>query len=148
MDEKLDQLFNEAKYSGPVPISAINEAEEILGLIFPNSYRNFVTKFGAAFLDRIEIAGIQWPIPDPNNCPLWTNIVKATLAHRPKSAPENSIAISGDGCDITYHLICSKSDREFEGAVIEWGPGANHEVPFAPSFSYFCLNYASLYNGV
>lgn len=146
MEQEIENKIKRGRYSGPVPIAEINSAEKYLELVFPPSYREFLVRFGAAQLDDVEIAGIQWPKPDPSDCPEWTDIVEATLVYRPDSAPKSSIAIATDGGDLSYHLLCSTSDREYEGAVIEWGPGANSDITFATSFSEFCKNFGYLYN--
>jgi len=145
VEDSLDNIFGGANFSGPVPEAGIRAAEDKLGLLFPPSYRIFLRRYGAAFTETLEIAGIQWPPIDPDECPSWTDIVSTTLIYRPDSAPENSIAISSNGCDLTYHLLCSTTDKDFEGSVIEWGPGANMDVPFADSFIHFCNDFETLY---
>lgn len=53
---------------------------------------------------------------------MWLDVVKDTLAYRPDSLPSDSVAISADGAENVYFLRCSRSDPEYEGPVIEWGP--------------------------
>lgn len=147
VENRLLALFASSLHGEPVPEELISEAENKLGLIFPPSYRLFLKIYGAAALKGgPAIAGIQYPPKmDDNEPPSWSSVVQDTLMYRPNCAPENSIAISCDGMDMTYHLICSQSDPNYEGYIIEWGPGSDYKTPFATSFLDFCENFHELY---
>tara|TARA_R110002020_G_scaffold36546_7_gene109962 strand:- start:247 stop:690 length:444 start_codon:yes stop_codon:yes gene_type:complete len=106
---------------GTVSEEVIAEAEAKLGLLFPPSYRIFLSHFGASFGDGIEVYGLD-PSLKPGEMPQWSDVVESTLLLRPDSLPKNSIEISHDGAEFGYFLRCSKTDPGFEGPVIEWGP--------------------------
>lgn len=122
--------------SGPAPDARIHSAQTQLGLLFPPSYIAFLQIYGAAFGQGIEIAGLA---PDPvGEQPTWTDVVSTTLMYRRHNAlPEDSIYISTDGSDHCYFLCCSKTDPDFEGGVIEWGPAHGGGKFYADSFISF-----------
>lgn len=147
IEQRLSKLFADATHVGPIPNHLIEQAESDLGLLFPPSYRLFLEKYGAALGSSQcrEIYGLEFPVPDVNDPPFFSNVVTDTLRFPADCSPENSIAISSDGMSSSYHLICSASDREFEGHIVEWGPGEDLEAPFAKSFIDFCENFSELY---
>ena len=124
MDEitsRLDAVLGQCFNRGPVSETAIAEAEAKLGLLFPPSYRVFLSRFGASLGEGIEVYGLD-PSLKPGEMPQWCDVVESTLQLRPDALPENSIEISHDGGEFSYCLQCSETDPEFEGPVIEWGP--------------------------
>lgn len=123
IEQRLGQVLQGCEINGPIPLMRIQEAEDALGLLFPPSYRSFLAKYGAALCSRFEVAGLPDETEDPDATPMWLNVVKDTLLYRPSSLPEDSVAISDDGSEFVYFLHCSRSNPEYEGPVIEWGPG-------------------------
>src|SRR5436190_808522 len=132
LDAALGSCFN----SGPVAESIIASAESELGLLFPPSYRTFLARFGATLGTGYEIYGLP-PPSGPGQPPQWSDVVKATLRYRPNALPENAIAISHDGMELGYFLVCSQSDAHFDGPVIEWGPAHDGGKIIAASFIEF-----------
>lgn len=118
---RLSAVFGACFNRGTVSQEVIAEAEVKLGLLFPPSYRIFLSHFGASFGEGFEVYGLD-PSLKPGEMPQWSDVVKSTLLLRPDSLPKNSIEISNDGGEFCYFLRCSETDPGFEGPVIEWGP--------------------------
>ena len=137
IDARLAALLRGCEVSGPAPAEEIEAAQEALGLVFPPSYLHFLAKYGAVLGAGFEIAGLPHASVGPNETPMWSNVVLDTMRYRPDSLPENSIAISHDGAEFGYFLRCSRSDPEYEGPVIEWGPPHDGGVEFSSDFVTF-----------
>ncbi|TWU11220.1 SMI1 / KNR4 family protein [Symmachiella macrocystis] len=133
---RLEAVLNSCFNSGPVLEATIASAEVELGLLFPPSYRLFLSRFGASLGNGIEIYGLP-PSTDPDQPPQWSDVITATVRLRPHSLPENSVEISHDGMEYGYFLQCSTSDPQFEGPVIEWGPSHDGGQVVALSFMEF-----------
>lgn len=136
LTSRMDTLLSSGFNSGPVDETNINAAEAELGLLFPPSYRLFLSRFGAVLEFGFEVYGLP-PAPNPDQPPQWGNIIKSTVNLWPDGLPENSIQISHDGMDHGYFLRCSQFDRQFEGPIIEWGPDHNGGLVVASSFMEF-----------
>jgi len=137
---KLDAAFGSCFNSGPVAEATIASAETDLGLLFPPSYRTYLARYGATLGQGYELFGLPQPA-DPNQPPQWSHVVKATFAYRPNALPENSVAISHNGMEFGYFLVCSQFDAEFEGPVVEWGPAHDGGQIIAESFIAFVENH-------
>lgn len=137
---RLDAVVGSSYNSGPVSETSIVSAETELGLLFPPSYRLFLRKYGASFGEGFEIYGLP-PAAAPDRPPQWSDVVKNTVMLRPNRLPQNSVAISHDGCDHGYFLECSQTDPQFEGVVIEWGPDHDGGQVIADSFMEFMEKY-------
>jgi hypothetical protein len=120
-DSRLEAIFGKTFNSGPATEAVVATAESTLGLRFPPSYRQFLTRYGASLCSGFEIYGLP-PDPGAGEQPQWPDVTESTLRLRPNCLPENSVQISHDGMDHGYFLECSLTDASFEGAVIEWGP--------------------------
>ena len=132
----INPLLDSLVSAGPAAEARIQSAQIQLGLLFPPSYIAFLQRYGAAFCHGVEIAGLA---PDPaREQPMWADVVSTTLMYRCHNAlPEDSIYISTDGSDQCYFLRCSKTDPDFEGKVIEWGPSHGGGKVYADSFISF-----------
>lgn len=136
IDARLETALQGCDLSGPVSAANIEAAENALSLLFPPSYRRFLAQYGAVLGNGFWIAGLPEPI-DPDTAPLWSNVVQDTMKYRPESLPKDSIAISHDGSEFGYFLHCSRSDPEYEGPVIEWGPAHDGGKNFSSDFLSF-----------
>jgi len=139
---KLEAVLGSCFNSGPVLEATIASAEVELGLLFPPSYRLFLSRFGASLGNGIEIYGLP-PFTDSDQPPQWSDVITATVRLRPNSLPENSVEISHDGMEHGYFLQCSTSDSQFEGPVIEWGPTHDGGQVVALSFMEFLQQHLS-----
>ncbi len=139
MDEirlRLVSVLGTCFNSGSTTEESIASAETKLGLLFPPSYRIFLTHFGASLCQGFEVYGLPSEL-GPEEPPQWGNVIDTTTPHRPNTLPENSVGISHDGMDHGYFLHCSKSEPLYEGPVIEWGPDHDGGKIIASSFVEF-----------
>ena len=124
-----DSIVNELTVFGPTTEEEINNAERELGVRFPPEYREFLAKYGAALGPGYEIAGLAHEGSDPDQPPLWDNVVKATRSLRDKNGKvgnyDDLIAISGDGMSITFYL---RTKEDVQGSVLALGPGVEKKV--------------------
>jgi len=133
---RLDAVLGPCFNSGPAPGTAIAAAEAELGLLFPPSYRIFLSRFGASLGEGFEVHGLPPPL-EPGEPPQWSNVVESTIPLRPDCLPDNTVEVSHDGMDHGYFLECSQSDSRFEGPVIEWGPDHDGGKVIVSSFVDF-----------
>lgn len=127
-------IISELTVSGPSSEDEIRDAERKLDVIFPAEYREFLAIYGAALGPGYEIAGLTHE--DPEEPPLWDNVVMATRSLRDSSGRIGSydglVVISHDGLSVTYYL---RTEGDSAGKVLALGPGVEKEV--ANSFSEF-----------
>jgi len=99
----------------------IKAAEIRLGLVFPPSYRMYLSYFGASIGSGFVVYGLP---PETGDQPLWVDAVSQTLKDRSiASIPCQYLAVSDDGGDYRFYLKCSLSDSTVEAPVVMWGPG-------------------------
>ena len=80
--QRLQQVIQAQKSSGPVSEAEIADAEEALAVRFPTSYRLFLKYFGAAWMPGYEVAGIAPGRSTDAEPPLWLHVVDATSQAR------------------------------------------------------------------
>lgn len=138
--ERLRNALGDGRCPGPVAEADIADAEVILGVLFPTSYRVFLKHFGAAWLpSSFEVAGLG-----PGRCtdpapPLWEHVVDVTAQMRRASRgfiPKQYIRISGNGGDYAFFLDTGDVDAKGECPVVVFGPGRDGVI-IALSFIEF-----------
>jgi hypothetical protein len=128
--DEVKQILAKTVHAGPMGEEAILAAESQLGVRLPPSYRWFLSTYGAAFGNGIDIDGL-FLRGDLDECPLWTDIVGFTLRLREVSRgrmPQSLIPISGDGGDYKYYLDTSRARDDGECPIVVLGPGADGVV--------------------
>jgi hypothetical protein len=110
-------------FVGPRPEEVVRQAEQILGLVFPPTYRRFLLEYGAGGYGYIEIYGIV------NNEDLTVkgvpNGIWYTLDERTTSQlPPSYVVIYNDGEGSLACLDCSR--QGVEAPVIEFTPGRSY----------------------
>jgi hypothetical protein len=121
--------------AGPVEEAVIAEAEQSLGVRFPPSYRFFLSKFGAAFGQGLDLAGL-FVQENQERPPLWVHVVDSTheLRHDSGGAiPKEYVPVSGDGCDLIYYIDTGRANADGESPLVALGPGAD-DLIIADSF--------------
>ena len=124
----LEKLFEPHWIAGGAPESAIAEAEAALGVRFPQSYRSFLARFGAANGYGFMVAGLFHYL-DRSHPPLWLDVVTLNLkwvSPLARGMPPRYIAIGDDGGDYTFFL--DTGAPEPESPVVVLGPGADYVV--------------------
>lgn len=119
----IEENKSKAFFAGNRSESLIKEAEKALGITFPETYRQFLLKYGAGNFGGSEIYGIidenfiNSSIPDG----IWF-----TLIERKKIClPQNLVVIysTGDG-----DLVCLDTGKNRESPVIIFQPGVPLEL--------------------
>jgi len=121
------RLLEKATIAGGVSDQVIHAAEERLGVRFPPSYRQFLSRYGALFTEGSELSGLFEYICEEEP-PLWSDVVTETLQMRQGPggrAFDEYVAISSDGMDYMFYLDTSRTNEKDECPVIVLGPGAD-----------------------
>lgn len=109
-------------FHGPKPEALIVQAERTLGLAFPPTYRQFLSRFGCGDIPPYDLYGLIKDDFENSGVP---DAVWATLRRRRTSTyPESFILVAetGDGGD--YCIDVSQKTPEGDSPIVEWWPGA------------------------
>ncbi|MBN1911153.1 MAG: SMI1/KNR4 family protein [Pirellulales bacterium] len=137
--EQVEQLLATVTLAGPVDDKVIQMAEKELGVLFPPSYRFFLSKFGAALCTGFELAGLFDKDNTEDGPPLWSDVVTTTLQERRASEsqiPDSYVPVSDDGGDYTFYLDTARVDSRGECPVVVLGPGADGVVVAEDFFDF------------
>jgi hypothetical protein len=110
-------------FTGPIPEEVLEDAEHLLGLRFPPTYRRFLHELGCGDVAGAEFYGIvddelrKGPIP---------NAIWLTLDERATSRlPEQMVLVGFTGDMAGYYAIdLSRADGDGEAPVVMWQAGA------------------------
>lgn len=98
MKKLIQQLAEGGLWRGPQAEAAVASYEAVLGVSFPEDYRDFLLKFGSGHKNGVEIAGID-PVPGSD-----FNVVGRTVLQRRsyRFFPQQAVFFSdtGDGGQI------------------------------------------------
>ena len=142
--EIIEANYDLADFVGGVPFEEIWVAEQALGVTFPESYRDFLTKYGAGSFGGEMVYGLG--APDTG----LPNVVWATGEMRRLDDwfPEDLVVIQDTG---EGDLLCLATDRvspEYAGEcpVVQWIPELSlqdqmFEVAYK-TFAHFMLRLA------
>jgi len=116
--EIIDANPDLGQFAGPVPFEEIWVAESRLGLRFPDSYREFLQKYGAGQYGGEPIYGLG--VPDVS----LPNVVWATETMRTADDffPGDLVPIQDTGAGDVLCLVTSRIGDDGECPVIEWFP--------------------------
>ncbi|MCV6610113.1 MAG: SMI1/KNR4 family protein [Amphritea sp.] len=121
-----DEVFEEAELAGPVSADDISKAEIELGVVFPDQYRFFLSHYGSALFNGVEIYGLFNSSEEGQV--LWQNVVDVTQELRGlgQEGTENKsyIPISENGFGDYYFLDTSVSP---EVKIVALGAGGAKE---------------------
>lgn len=127
---------HEVDFDGPKDIDLIAKAEQALGLVFPPSYKLFLSKLGCGDVNGLEFYGIvdeefvDSGIPDG----IWL-----TLTERKGGLPDNFVIVYALDDGSYLALDVSETDRNNENPVIQyWSTGET--VRFDRDFGSFFLS--------
>lgn len=138
----IDENIELGDFVGRIPEKIISDAEEILGIDFPKSYKEFIKNYGAGNFGSEEIYGIingdfeNSGIPDA----IWFTIKQ----RKELEIPNNLIVIYFTGGEEYFCLDTAKMNDEMECPVVSYGIGNEIsdnglEIVFS-NFSDFLLN--------
>jgi hypothetical protein len=115
-------------FAGPASEAEITYAEQELGVIFPQSYRTFLRRYGAGYLHFFEIYGI------PGDR-LWGDVVIMNR-RSVRLVPRHYVKFTGEFGQRGYYLDTSQMNAEGECPVIAVGP-SNGAYTVADNFVEF-----------
>src|SRR5919109_4743027 len=118
----VDHNQDEADFTGGADPALIEQAERLLGLTFPPSYREFLARLGAGDLAGEEFYGII-PGLDMND-PTVPNMVGITKElHNAGTLPADMVVIGSTGYGPYYVIDTGRPDPRGEAPVLVWYPG-------------------------
>lgn len=126
-EDAFHELVLEGEAAGGASDLEIEAAETRLGLVFPQQYRDFLRRYGAALLPGVEIFGLVEPAR--NDPPLWNDIREVTelLRSQGQAGSEDRcyLPISEDGTGVYFYLNTATAPRVEIWAV---GPGVHQLI--------------------
>lgn len=116
--EIIDENLDLAEFAGPAPFEEVWVAENRLGVAFPNSYREFLQKYGAGSFAGQEVYGLGVP---EDGLP---NVVWATELIRKADDffPGDLVVIQDSGEGDLLCLATSRMNDQNECPVVQWIP--------------------------
>jgi len=138
IDQKI-AASTRARFGNGVSEHIIQDAESVLGITFPHSYRRWLLLYGAGYIDGYELQGLAPNAPssrNPNEL-FVGDVVSTTLVNRHQhSVPPHLIELLNYDGDEIYFLDLSISDHG-ESPVVCITPGNDTPAPYAQSFNEF-----------
>ena len=141
----LSTLGKQVAQSGKAPVAAINEIEKALNLRFPNTYRLFLSRFGAIKVGPITIYGLSLPVDDEPSLIWALQGLRSIFPDMPKNlVPIHPVEESG----LLACLQCQQVEVSTDDApVVLWDMRAptsdqNFE-PVSPNFAQYLYDRLS-----
>ena len=130
-------------FTGPIPQQVVEEAEELLGVRFPPSYRQFLLKLGCGDVAGAEFYGIvddnlrEGPIPNG----IWLTLDERETA----KLPPKMVLVAFTGMGGYYALDLARVAENREAPVVMWQAGAAASAcpVIAKDFGSFFLDEVS-----
>ena len=121
--EIIDANLDLAQFAGPVPFEEVWVAENGLEVTFPNSYREFLQRYGAGSFGGRPVYGLGVP---ENSLP---SVIFATQIMREADDffPADLIVIQDTGEGDILCLATSRMNEENECPVVQWIPEMSFE---------------------
>ena len=131
-----------ADFAGGVPFEEVWVAEQRLEVTFPNSYREFLQRYGAGSFGGVLIHGLGVPEDD------LPHVVFATEALREADDffPADLVVIQDTGEGDLLCLVTSRLNDDNECPVVQWIPELTFEEQafevINTTFAHFLLRVA------
>ena len=133
-------LIARGERAGSVASKVVDAAEAELGVTFPDQYRDFVQRYGAAILPGAEIYGLVERAQ--NDPPVWVDVRRLTgdLRRQRQAGSENLeyLPVTEDGTGIYFYFNTRAAPNTEIWAV---GPGIHRLV--SRDFHEFTVKLAS-----
>ena len=142
--EIIDANYDLAEFVGPVAYEEVWVAEGQLGVTFPDSYREFLQKYGAGSFGGHQIYGLG--VPDTG----LPNVVWATEAVRASDDffPADMVVIQDTGQGDLLCLATARMREDNECPVVQWIPEMSFEEQafeeINSTFAHFLLRIVRL----
>ena len=128
----------QASFGSGVPEEVIADAEEVLGVKFPTSYRWWLARYGAGYLGSYELQGL-FPIRPSERDPAdhyVGDVVCMTQINRGQGTPHHLLELLDYEGDEVYFLDLH-AVVDGEAPVVVGRPGTDELEPVATSFAAF-----------
>jgi hypothetical protein len=130
--EEMKQIFRifekykeKTDFVGPVSDSAIEQAENRLGVKFPQDYRFFLKKCGAGSFGGCEIYGI---VPDDTIASVPNGIWATEYLRAQSMVPDHCVVFAFDGFDGYYCMDTTENAGKEECPVLLVRPGQTEQA--------------------
>lgn len=117
----IEESIDEADFVGAINAESIKLSEEELDVKFPQSYKEFLKKYGCGDIFSIEFFGIV--SDDEIDAEGIPNVVWLTKDLRKDGLSKGYIPVSETGDGLYYVLDTNKVDNNNECPVLLWAPG-------------------------
>lgn len=119
----IENNSGQADFEGAKEEELISLAESALGVVFPPTYMEFLSKYGCVDIAGCEFYGLVNGDFEGSGIP---DAIWLTLEERKNSdLPDNLVIVYALG-DGSYHALdCSVIDQAGECPVVEWIPGSS-----------------------
>lgn len=123
--EIIEEQPNVADFAGGVPFEEVWVAEQTLGVTFPESYKDFLQKYGSGTFGNTVVFGLGVPDTD------LPSVVYATLDMQSQDDwfPADLVVISDTGEGDLLCLATTRASEEYEGEcpIVQWIPELSFE---------------------
>jgi len=127
--------------SGPVRRNKIEQAEKMLGVKFPASYKSFIEEFGAIGIDGFNLAGLtERDVGEPGDVVAFTQYCRSEYG-----LPDEYIALNFDDGDYFLAIDTKMQDAMSESPIVLIDPvKKTHHGPIsANSFGEYLIGFLS-----
>lgn len=128
-----------AKFGHGVPEAIVADAESVLGVRFPMSYRWWLLRYGAGHLGGYELQGLAPVMPserDPSEIYVG-DVVRTALLNRSAGQPPQLLELLDYEGDEVYYLDLSNPTPDGEAPVLCRFIETGELESIAPSFAAF-----------
>ncbi len=121
--EIIDANLDLAEFVGGAPFEEVWVAESALGVIFPDSYRDFLQRYGAGTFGGQPVYGLGVPDDDLPSVVFATN----SLREQDDFFPGDLVVIQDTGEGDLLCLATSRMNENNECPVVQWIPEMSFE---------------------
>lgn len=119
----IDSFPDLVQLAGPVPFEEVWVAEGQLAVTFPDSYREFLQKYGAGSVGGSDVYGLGVPASGLPNVIYATEIMRAS----DDFFPGDLVVIQDTGEGDILCLATSRMNEDNECPVVQWIPEMSFE---------------------
>lgn len=143
---KAEEIINAypeyANFVGGVPFEEVWVAEKQLDVTFPDSYRDFLQKYGSGSFGGVVVYGLGVPIDAEPSVVYATELMRRV----DDFFPEDLVPIQDTGEGDILCLAVSRMDEDNECPVVQWIPEMSFEEQMFEvvnkTFAHFLLRLA------
>ncbi len=140
--EIIDANTGIADFVGGVPFEEVWVAENRLEVTLPDSYRDFLQRYGSGSLGGVSVYGLGTPDDGPPNVVWATELLRGS----DDFFPADLVPIQDNGLGDIVCLATSRMDESNECPVVQWIPEMSFEEQMFEvvnkTFAHFLLRLA------